>query len=68
MIEVDVTKPFRGTLKIDDRRVMVEYESMMDLICFNCGRIGHGRESYNEGIQSSQKESVAMETEIIPPP
>ncbi|KAL5865791.1 hypothetical protein ACOSQ3_003305 [Xanthoceras sorbifolium] len=53
-VEVDVTKPLRGSLNIDGRKVMVEYESMRGLICFNCGRIGHGRESYSEGIQPSR--------------
>ncbi|KAL5848608.1 hypothetical protein ACOSQ4_006621 [Xanthoceras sorbifolium] len=66
-VEIDVSKPLRGTLLIDGRRVRVEYESMR-LICFNCGRIGHGRKSCHEGLQANQNEGSRMETEINSPP
>ncbi|KAL5851536.1 hypothetical protein ACOSQ3_006654 [Xanthoceras sorbifolium] len=65
-VEIDMSKPLRGTLLIDGRRVRVEYESMR-LICFNCGRIGHGRKSCHEGLQANQNEGSRMETEINSP-
>ncbi|KAL5794846.1 hypothetical protein ACOSP7_003440 [Xanthoceras sorbifolium] len=51
-VEIDVSQPLRGTLLIDDRRVRVEYESI-GLIYFSCERIGHGRESWREGLQGN---------------
>ncbi|KAK2653364.1 hypothetical protein Ddye_013220 [Dipteronia dyeriana] len=47
-VETDVTKPLKNTLKVEDRSIKVEYESLC-LICFNCGRIRHSREACMEG-------------------
>ncbi|KAL5849943.1 hypothetical protein ACOSQ4_007956 [Xanthoceras sorbifolium] len=54
--QINVSKPLRGTMLIDGRRVRVEYE-----------RIGHGRESRREGLQANQNEGTGMETKTIPP-
>ncbi|KAL5751978.1 hypothetical protein ACOSQ2_022485 [Xanthoceras sorbifolium] len=54
-VEIDVSQPLCGTLRIDGKRVRVEYKSMR-LIYFNCGRISHGKKSCHEGLQSNQQE------------
>ncbi|KAK3185110.1 hypothetical protein Dsin_028427 [Dipteronia sinensis] len=48
-VEIDISKPLLGSLSIDDRDIRVEYESL-GLICFNCGRYGHNKESCREGM------------------
>ncbi|KAL5840198.1 hypothetical protein ACOSQ4_012806 [Xanthoceras sorbifolium] len=54
-VEIDVSKPLRGTLKIAGRRIKVEYESM-GIICYKCGRIGHSQESCREDVQNTKGE------------
>ncbi|KAL5840076.1 hypothetical protein ACOSQ4_012684 [Xanthoceras sorbifolium] len=62
-IEIDTNKPLKGTLKVDGRRVKVEYESM-GLICFNCGRIGHGKDSCMEGLKQTQATEASKENKV----
>ncbi|KAK3183171.1 hypothetical protein Dsin_030457 [Dipteronia sinensis] len=47
-VEIDVTKPLKSTLNVEDRSIKVEYECL-GLISFNCGRIGHSTEVCMEG-------------------
>ncbi|KAK2664186.1 hypothetical protein Ddye_002760 [Dipteronia dyeriana] len=42
-IDLDIRKPLKSSLSMDDRIMKVEYENV-GLICFNCGRIGHSKE------------------------
>ncbi|KAK3205965.1 hypothetical protein Dsin_020011 [Dipteronia sinensis] len=48
-MEIDISKPFIGSLNIDDRTVRVEYESL-GMICFKCGRYGQSKDSCREGV------------------
>ncbi|KAL5857254.1 hypothetical protein ACOSQ3_004712 [Xanthoceras sorbifolium] len=41
-VEIDISKPFRGTLIIDGRPIHVEYENL-GTICFNCRCYGNNR-------------------------
>ena len=43
-VEIDITKPLKSSLDIDNRAIRVEYESL-GLICFQCGRVGHSKDS-----------------------
>ncbi|KAL5773356.1 hypothetical protein ACOSP7_012948 [Xanthoceras sorbifolium] len=66
-VEIDVSQPLRGTLNIDERRVRVEYESV-GLICFNCGKIEHGKDRCKEGLHSHQEEETSKESAEDPQP
>ncbi|KAK3232508.1 hypothetical protein Dsin_004389 [Dipteronia sinensis] len=54
-----MTKPLKSSLVMEDRIVKVEYESLR-LICFECGRVGHNKDSYREGIveQNEQEKNT----------
>lgn len=68
MIYADLGKPLVSKVKIDGKIQHVQYESF-PLVCFECGRWGHNKESYThtkdqrtvqpgeEGIQQSDKVS-----------
>ncbi|KAK3205475.1 hypothetical protein Dsin_019521 [Dipteronia sinensis] len=47
-VELDITKPLKSSLDINDRVIRVEYESL-GLICFQCGRVWQSKDSYVEG-------------------
>ncbi|KAK3185205.1 hypothetical protein Dsin_032491 [Dipteronia sinensis] len=51
-IEIDITKPLKSSLVVEDRVVKVEYGSM-GLICFKYGRVGHNKEAWYHGNGSS---------------
>ncbi|KAK3205340.1 hypothetical protein Dsin_019386 [Dipteronia sinensis] len=53
-VEIDITKPLKGALSVNDRTIKVEYKSL-GLICFICGRIGHSKELCKEGIVEQSK-------------
>ncbi|KAH7566073.1 hypothetical protein JRO89_XS08G0079500 [Xanthoceras sorbifolium] len=59
-VEVDVSQPLYGMVKIDGRRVKVEYENM-GLICYKCGRLGHSQEACKEGMKANQEEDSMVE-------
>ncbi|KAK3221020.1 hypothetical protein Dsin_014990 [Dipteronia sinensis] len=62
-LEIDITKPLLGSLSIDDRTIIVEYESL-GLICFKCGRYGNSKESYREGVAEPIHEEVMCNTQL----
>ncbi|KAK0608273.1 hypothetical protein LWI29_028212 [Acer saccharum] len=62
-VEIDITKPLLGSLSIEDRSIRVEYESL-GLICFKCGRFGHCKESYRDGIVETVQEEVMCDNQI----
>ena len=45
--EIDITKPLKGSLNVEERIIKVEYENL-GIIYFNCGRIGHSKETCKE--------------------
>ncbi|KAK0591926.1 hypothetical protein LWI29_010382 [Acer saccharum] len=53
-IEIDITKPLKGSLSVEERTIKVEYENL-GLICFNCGRVGHSKELCKEGKVEQDK-------------
>ena len=42
-VEIDITKPLRGSLSVEDRCIHVEYENL-GVICYSCGRMGHSKD------------------------
>lgn len=46
-VEVDLTKPLLSKFRLRRKICRIEYESM-NLVCFNCGRYGHGLEECKE--------------------
>ncbi|KAK2636452.1 hypothetical protein Ddye_031244 [Dipteronia dyeriana] len=48
-VVIDITKPLKGSIDIEDRTIKVEYENL-GLICFKCGRIGHSKDLCKEGM------------------
>ncbi|KAK3198306.1 hypothetical protein Dsin_021721 [Dipteronia sinensis] len=46
-VEIDISKPLLGSITIDNRTIMVEYESL-GLICFKCGKYGHSKDNCRE--------------------
>ncbi|KAK2635433.1 hypothetical protein Ddye_030225 [Dipteronia dyeriana] len=48
-VEIDTTKPLRGSFDLEDKAIKVEYENLR-LVCFKCGRIGHIKEFCKEGV------------------
>ncbi|KAL5842634.1 hypothetical protein ACOSQ3_013237 [Xanthoceras sorbifolium] len=67
-VEIDISQPLRITLKVDGRYVRVEYESL-GLICFNCGRVGHGKDSCRKGTQehheATRRQSGSTEERVV---
>lgn len=49
-VEIDITKPLKSSLDVDDRSIRVEYENL-GLICFKCGRVGHSKDICTEGVE-----------------
>lgn len=52
-VEVDLDKPLKPAVEVASRRCKVEYEAI-NLICFKCGRIGHGKESCGFVVQGKE--------------
>ncbi|KAL5760341.1 hypothetical protein ACOSP7_018854 [Xanthoceras sorbifolium] len=48
-IKIDIFKPLVGMLNVENINVRVEYE-ILGLVCFQCGRFGHGKEMCKEGV------------------
>ncbi|KAK3198863.1 hypothetical protein Dsin_022278 [Dipteronia sinensis] len=55
-VELDISQPLKSELEVNDRCIRVEYENL-GLICFQCGRVGHSKESCMEGV-GNHKEGV----------
>ncbi|KAL5765674.1 hypothetical protein ACOSP7_016291 [Xanthoceras sorbifolium] len=49
-VEIDISQPLLGSLRVQKRTIKVEYENLR-LICFNCGRYGHSKELCRDGIK-----------------
>ncbi|KAL5832770.1 hypothetical protein ACOSQ3_016444 [Xanthoceras sorbifolium] len=49
-VEIDISQPLLGSLRVQKRTIKVEYENL-ELICFNCGRYGHSKELCRDGIE-----------------
>ncbi|KAL5800987.1 hypothetical protein ACOSQ3_032619 [Xanthoceras sorbifolium] len=47
-VEIDITKPLKSLLPVDDRLVDIEYENI-SMICFNYGKVGHVLDNCKEG-------------------
>ncbi|KAK3182705.1 hypothetical protein Dsin_029991, partial [Dipteronia sinensis] len=47
-VEIDITKPLKGSLNVEEKSIRVEYENL-GLICFNCGRVGYSKDGYTMG-------------------
>ncbi|KAL5739817.1 hypothetical protein ACOSQ2_028997 [Xanthoceras sorbifolium] len=68
-IEIDITKPLRSSLKVDGRKVRIEYENL-GLICFKCGKIGHVMDSCREEDMDESEgvgAPIEKEAEVIKP-
>ncbi|KAK3221245.1 hypothetical protein Dsin_008270 [Dipteronia sinensis] len=67
-VEIDITKPLKGMLNIEERVIKVEYENL-GLICYKCGRVGHSKEVFygrnmrsNNGPKFARKRSGNMDS------
>ncbi|KAL5768183.1 hypothetical protein ACOSQ2_014966 [Xanthoceras sorbifolium] len=64
-MEIDISKPLLGSLRVDGRTIMAEYENL-DLICFKCSFYGHGKEACRDGVveqqtwETAEKENMAQ--------
>ncbi|KAK2642539.1 hypothetical protein Ddye_024302 [Dipteronia dyeriana] len=61
-VEIDTTKPLKSNINIEDKIIKVEYENL-GLICFGCGRVGHGKEWCKKGIVDSKVDDKPTEEE-----
>ncbi|KAK3193785.1 hypothetical protein Dsin_025095 [Dipteronia sinensis] len=71
-VELDITKPLNSTLEVEDMWIRVEYGSL-GLICFQCGRVGHSKDScieevvnHKEGDKVHRKEPSSGTTSSDP--
>ncbi|KAL5753236.1 hypothetical protein ACOSQ2_023743 [Xanthoceras sorbifolium] len=46
-VEIDITKPLKSLLPVDDKLVDIEYENL-SMICFKCGKVGHVQDNCKE--------------------
>ncbi|KAK0602891.1 hypothetical protein LWI29_037935 [Acer saccharum] len=65
-VEIDITKPLRSSLAVEDRDIKVEYENL-GLICFKCGRVGHNWESCKESTVEKSEECKEAGEQIASP-
>ncbi|KAK2645211.1 hypothetical protein Ddye_020406 [Dipteronia dyeriana] len=59
-VEIDITKPLKSILIVEDRVIKVEYESL-GVICFKCGRVGHTKDLCREEVV--EQDEVEKNTE-----
>lgn len=55
-VEMDLTKPLKGSVTVNNSRYLVEYEGL-GTICFHCGRYGH----FQHQCVLNPKNTAAME-------
>ncbi|ONK68087.1 uncharacterized protein A4U43_C05F7290 [Asparagus officinalis] len=68
-VEMDLTKPLKGSVFINGNRYLVEDENLHS-ICFHCGRYGHFQPNcptLPSNIEKKQKEAEACKDQRIDP-
>ncbi|XP_028764309.1 uncharacterized protein LOC114722447 [Neltuma alba] len=63
-IELDLKKKLKSTINVFGKRRIVEYEGL-HLICFQCGKYGHHRESCPDRCVTSEMNTGATEHGIL---
>ncbi|KAK0574080.1 hypothetical protein LWI29_017932 [Acer saccharum] len=64
-VEIDITKPFKSSLSVEDHSIMIEYKSL-GLFCFKCGKVRHYKDSCREGVvtQTDQDRNAKQGTSV----